>query len=163
MPSTNTRSAGIALGSTVFAVGVLAELGFELVLRSAAPSALGPVAGRLLADATATALLGLGTLGAVFLVSGRTSIRSLSTATVGGVALVSGVLGRYVGTTVWFVFRDTGVPSPVVLVTDAQLSVGGSDLGLLVAVLAGLVAAGLWPLVGTFGGIGLASMSSPPS
>jgi len=160
MPSTNTRSAGVALGSAVFAVGFLAELVFELVLLSAAPSVLGLVAGRLLADATSTAILGVGTLGAVSLVCQRTSIRSLSTATIGGVALVGGVLGRYVGTAVWFLFRGTGVPSPVVLVTNAQLSVGGGDLGLLIAVLAGLVAAGLWSLVGTFGGIGLASISS---
>ena len=163
MPSTSTRSAGITLGSAVFAVGLLAELAFEFVLLSAAPSSLGPVAGRLLADATSTALLGVGTLGAVVLVCRRTSIWSLSTATVGGVALVSGVLGRYVGTAVWFVRRGAGVPSPVVLVTDAQLSVGGADLGLLVAVLAGLVAAGLWSLVGTFGGIGLARVSPPTS
>lgn len=159
MPSENIRVAGIALGSVVFVVGLLAELIHGLLQFFATPLMLGIVAGQLFADAILTLILGGGTLGVTFLVCQRIPIQSLSTGIIGSIALLTGILGRYVGAALGAVFRGGRIPTPVVLVTQADISLGFTDLGLQVAVLVGVLTTGVYSLIGAFGGIGVASIS----
>lgn len=159
MPSTDsTRSTSIALAVGVLAVGCLAELlrvSLRVLTRS---SGIGALQGQLLTEIAPTAVLATGPLVVVFGLCRHTRVQSLTTSEIGSIALVSGVVGRYLGLTLGSVGRNGQIPSPTGLVTSADFVLSLEVPGLVLIVILGLVSTGFWSLIGTFGGIGLATL-----
>lgn len=148
------RILAVAVVAAGIVNGVLAEM-FPLLFRP-----LGIVSGRLFADAIVTAVSSLAPMVFVFAACRRAAITRLRRRTIAGIALIGGIVGRYAGTAIGSVLGGQEVPSPVVLATRSDLSVGMNSPIILLAVLLGVIVAGVWPLVGAFGGVGLAHMES---
>lgn len=81
---------------------------------------------------------------------------SLSARTVAGMAFVAGLLGRYAGIALFDLARGGGLPSPLVLATWADIDLAAGSPMVYALVMVGLIATGVFPVVGAFAGLGLA-------
>ncbi|QZP37724.1 hypothetical protein [Halobaculum magnesiiphilum] len=78
---------------------------------------------------------------------------------VAAVSLASGAIGRYAGTVLGALVRGRAIPSPLVLVSSADFAVGSFGLGMWAVTVLGIVASGLWALVGAFAGLGVSTVA----
>ncbi len=74
-------------------------------------------------------------------------------------SIVAGIVGRYVGTAIGALVRGRGIPSPLVLASSADFAARSFGPVLWAAAVLGVVAAGLWALLGAFAGVGLLGMT----
>jgi hypothetical protein len=150
------------LGAVVFAA--TAGAGLSTTLLPALLESLGvdTVAGAMLLDSVSPVLHALLPLAFVYAACRRFGGVSLSARTVAAVSLPVAILGRYVGTGVGYVLLGNGPPTPLVLVSSADLAVRKFGVVLWAAVALSVVGAGLWGTVGALGGVG-AFRHSPDS
>lgn len=159
MPSTERiRSPRAVLAAAVLAAGVVDKAVSEYLLVAITPLSAPIVTPRVLADAVSTAVAALAPLAFVFLACRYAAIRSVPARTVAVVSVLAGIVGRYVGAVVGTVLAGGSPPSPLILATYSDLDVELHEPVLLTIVGFGVLAAGLWPMVGAFGGIGLAGL-----
>lgn len=162
MPSSSrVHRPSVVLGATVFGAGVVGGLASELLPPLTRVLHLGVVATTYLNDTLSTMVVALAPLVLVYVVSLRAPM-SLPIPVIAVVSLSSGVVGEWMGIVIGAVVTGTRLPSPVVLVTPADIALDQANVGLLLVLLFGILTAGLWSLVGTFGGIGLVSMVTSP-
>lgn len=144
----------LVFASGVFLVGCLGEILRDVLASLSQPTSLGIVVGHLLSEIVPTTVLTLGTVVVVFGIYRRFPIQSISVELIALVALVAGLLGRYIG----IVLTTRGIPTPIVLATAGDIALGVANLRLTLVVLTGVLAAGQFSVVGALGGIGLASL-----
>lgn len=161
MRSTNRSwTTSMALAGGVIVAGGLGEVVRDLLLAMARPSGTGIVQGRLLAEILATVVLALGPVVVGVVLWQRTRLRSLHIGSIGGIALLSGTVGRYIGIVLGNVVQGGQILSPTVLATHSDIALRASSPSLVLIILIGIVTAGLWSLVGVFAGIGLATQTA---
>lgn len=156
------QSARRVLALAVFAAGLLiggVPATLPVVFFRAGIRVGGPVDIRVIAPALMTATAALAPMMFVFVACRRTAVRSLSVSTIAAISLIVGIGGRYAGAILGTILVGRRIPTIVMLATPADITVGGADPGILLMVLIGVLAAGLWPLVGAFAGVGLAGMT----
>ncbi|MFB9823080.1 hypothetical protein [Halobaculum roseum] len=78
---------------------------------------------------------------------------------VAAVSLAAGVIGRYVGTVLGALVQGRAIPSPIVLVGSADFAVDSFGPDMWAVTVLGIVASGLWALVGAFAGVGVSTVS----
>lgn len=150
------------LGATVFIAGVIGGLASELLWPVTRVLPIGVAAITYLNDALSTIVIALAPLVLIYIACQRSSIQSLPIPVIATASLLAGVIGQWVGIVLGNALIGSRIPSPIVLVTPADIALGQAGLSLLVVLLLGIFTAGLWPMVGTFGGIGLASVTVGP-
>ncbi|WP_435066737.1 hypothetical protein [Haloplanus sp. C73] len=153
---------GFALAVTVCAAtGIAGLVGVALPVL---PELLGVdvLAGRFLAGAVAPFVHALLPLGFVYAARKRGARVPSSPWAVALVSLTAAVLGRYVGVGVGHLVLGRGLPSPLVLASSADLAAREFGAVMWAAAVLGVLGAGLWGVVGAFGGLGLFSLTSAP-
>ncbi|WP_435063995.1 hypothetical protein [Halobaculum sp. EA56] len=162
MPSraaTRGRVPSAFLAVTVFVAAGVAGVADELLGLAARGLPVGVGPGAVLAGTLGRLLHGLVPFAFVALAFGRRDAPSLPSVGVVAVgSLAAGVAGRYLGTALGALVRGRGVPSPLVLVGPADFAVGGFGPVMWTVSVLGVVAAGLWALLGAFAGVGLLAM-----
>lgn len=158
MPSLRSLSPRIVLTVAIMAAGLVNGILGEVVPIVLRPH--GIVWNRLFADVIITAIAALTPLIFVFIACRQSTITRLQTQTIAGIALITGIIGRYVGTVIGSLLVGTGFPSPLILATRADLSIGLDTPIILLIVMLSVIVTGFWPVVGAFGGIGLTQLES---
>lgn len=150
----------LVLGTTVFAATGIA--GLVNAIFPVVPRLLGidMVTGIFLTNSVSPFLHALLPLAFVYVVCKRIAGFPISTRAIVIISLAAAILGRYVGTSVGYVLLGRQLPTPLVLVSSADLAAREFSIGMWVGVVLGILGAGLWGAVGTYGGIGLFSHSS---
>lgn len=158
MPSHRSSSPRIILTVAIMAAGIVNGVFGEVVPIVLRPH--GVVWNRLFADAMITAIAVLTPLIFVFIACRRSAITRIRTQSIAAIALITGIIGRYVGTVIGSLLVGRGFPSPLILATRADLSIGLDTPIILLIVMLSVIVTGFWPVVGAFGGIGLTQLES---
>lgn len=158
----STPATTSVVAAVVFAATASAGLSTTLLPALLEPFGVDTVSGAMLLDAASPFLHALPPLAFVYAACRRFGGIPLSALTVAAVSLPGAVLGRYVGTGVGYVLLGNGLPTPLVLVSSADLAAREFGVVLWAAVALGVLGAGLWGTVGALGGIG-AFRHSPDS
>lgn len=118
------------------------------------------VSGMFLVNSVVPFIHALFPLGFVYAVRRRGIGFPVSTWAVVMISLTAAVLGRYVGTSIGYALLGRQLPTPLVLVSSADLAAREFGVVMWVGVVLGVFGAGLWGTVGTLGGIGFFVHSS---
>jgi len=156
--NTPSQSATVALAGGVFITGCLGEFVREAHKAAARPSGIGIVRGRLLFQ--------YHTNNPPHSRDSSGCFRSLSSHSYSITDCIENRAGGTFRRHHWPVCRTSPprsseggqLPSPIVLVTPADLALRLDNLGLVTIILVGMVTDGLLSLVSTFGGVGVATL-----
>ncbi|WP_251343587.1 hypothetical protein [Haloplanus halophilus] len=150
-----TTRPALALAASVFAATGSASLSSALLPALRDSLGVGAASAAVLVGAVSPFLHSLLPLAVVYAAGKRIGGFPVSAWTVAGVSLTAAVLGRYVGTGVGYALGGRPLPTPLVLVSPADVAAREFGVVLWIGVVVGVLGSGLWGVVGAFGGIGL--------